>query len=760
MRWRMAVMSGAVLSFLTVTTMAQVQVSGVTSPLRARGYTVLPAPQQVELGEGNVTIDRSWVLVDDGLDKGDKVVVPTLTQGLSERLGPLTQIGPKTALEARGEKAIRLGIKPGTVNPKLDEGRARQAYFLTISDGAVEITGNASAGLFYGVQTFLQLLKQDHRGHWLVPKCTIRDWPAYELRICHWDTKHHQDRIETLKRYLDWYAKFKINAVCFELEDKFAYPSHPVIGQPGAFTPQQLQELVDYGLARHIQVIPDIQAPAHMGYVLKHDEFKHLRSDGSNYMVKFSDPESYNLIFDMYNDVFEASKGVDYFFVSTDEVYYAGIDPEDQKVRPYNPGNRSLWWVEFVQKARDFAARYNRKIVVWCEYPLLPKDVAKLPADIIDGVIGSQDYVVTEKNMGMRALSYVSMQGAEWLFPGYFDWNDGHGQTQRGRLKDAYDAPIYGRAARTHPLGTFAAAWDDSGLHDETFWLGWVTASAYGWHPGGASVPETATEFFELYYGPGCEGLVEAYRNLQSGARFYESSWDLVPSQERGPGYGNSRGKQQINRQDETLSLPELPTLPDLKLDPAGAVWKTRYAARVDVARKEAIRNERLRYTLEAHFSKVRHNRYNLEVLLALAELQRHHIEMMIGMAQVEQDLLKASEVAGQDSSQAMGLLVKAHDAVDRIIEDGDVTYAGLKAVWEKSMFPKNRTVDGKPYLHIMDDVKDHFADRRVDIDYMIAPEQRMNLPEFRTRLAHLIRDFAKAQGVDAKALPDKVLED
>lgn len=739
-------------ALMAVTIMAQTQALDVVTPLRARGYTVLPTPQQVELAEGDIQLDGSWK-IDLQAVKADDIAVATLTQGLREKTGiDVTQ--------GQGGKTIRLAVKAGTVDPTLDQPRANQAYLLKITDDAIEVTGNTPQGLFYGVQTLVQLPRQDHLGRWHLPKATIRDWPQYELRICHWDTKHHQDRIETLKRYLDWSAKFKINMICFELEDKFAYPSHPVIGQAGAFTPAEMQDLVDYGLARYIQIVPNIQAPAHMGYVLKHDEFKDLRSDGINYMAKFSDPRTYELIFDMYKDVIEATKGVDYLHVSTDEVYYAGIDPDDQKVRPYNPENRSLWFVEFVNKARDFAAKYNRRIFVWVEMPLLPEHVEKLPADIIDGIVGNPDYVEPEKKMGMRTLAYTSMQGAEWIFPNYFDWQDQRGQAQRGRLKDAYDGPIFGRATKVHPIGTFAAAWDDSGLHNETFWLGWVTVNAYGWHPAGASLPQTVAEFFEIYYGPGCEGLIDAYRDLQRGARLYEDSWDNVPSKERGPAYGSSQGKRRVNRTDETLRLPELPALPDLAMDADEPIWKTRYARRVEAARAEAVANERLRMNLQAHMTKVRQNRYNVEVLLALAELQRHHIEMMLTMDQVEQDLLKASAVAARDKAQAVGLLVKAYDAVDRIAADFDATFAAVKATWEKSMWPKNRTIDGKAYLHIMDDVKDHFADRRVDIDYMVAPEQRMNLPGFRDELGKLIREYTKAQGLDVKALPDKVLED
>src|SRR4029078_10651485 len=145
-------------------------------------------------------------------------------------------------------------VRPGTVNTGADTEIDRQAYRLRIGENAIEITGNADPGLFYGVQTLVQLLKRDSAGRLILPRGTIEDWPKLQLRFLHWDTKHHQDRIETLKRYLDWSARFKANMIGLDLEDKFEYPSHPVIGAPGAFTTRELQEIVDYGLERHIQV--------------------------------------------------------------------------------------------------------------------------------------------------------------------------------------------------------------------------------------------------------------------------------------------------------------------------------------------------------------------------------------------------------------------------------------------------------------------------------------------------------------------------
>jgi len=44
--------------------------------------------------------------------------------------------------------------------------------------------------------------------------------------------------------------------------------------------------------------------------------------------------------------------------------------------------------------------------------------------------------------------------------------------------------------------------------------------------------------------------------------------------------------------------------------------------------------------------------------------------------------------------------------------------------VWEKSQYPKGRTVDGRQFVQVLDDTKDHWAGRTADLSYMIAPER------------------------------------
>jgi hypothetical protein len=721
--------------------------------LYLRGYSVIPTPQRVELQDGEVELNDSWVF-DSGQIAKDQIAVRSLLRDLRE----FHRIELRAASnEARN--VIRLRVAKGAARTGAGPEIEKQGYRLKIAPGLIEISGNADQGLFYGVQTLLQLLRPGARGQLLLPVSTIEDWPKLQLRFLHWDTKHHQDRIATLKRYLDWSARFKVNTIGFELEDKFAYPTNPVIGAPGAFTTAELQEIVNYGLERYIQVVPNIQAPAHLAYVLKHPQFAHLRADGNNYQACLCDEESYKLIFQMYDDVIKATKGVDYLFVSTDEIYYAGICAKcDQRV---TPEKTSLKWVEFVRRARDFASSRGRRILAWVEYPLLAEHVRMLPPDIIDGVMGEEEYLKSENELGMRQLIYTSMQGAELLFPNHLPNYQSAGGDEGpsvGRLASTFQSVVSSRVWGGKPIGIFGAAWGDSGLHNETFWLGWAAVAAAGWQPGGAPVEQVISEFMNIYYGPRVSEMVEIYRGLQTQARFFEKSWDRVISKARGPGYGNSDGKGiGTARYDLTLPPPGLPAMPGLSFSP---VYIGRYEKLVEGAQRMALENDVLVHRLYQNIAKADRNRYNLEVLLSIAELTGHHNRLILGLRSIE-DRLKAASVAAEknDPQRAVGQLVAAYDRARSAIEGRHQTYRRLKTTWEKSQFAKGREVNGKKFFHVLDDTKDHWADRRPDLSYMIAPEESIELEKWMKQLALVIQEYARKNNVQVRALVEPRLE-
>ena len=729
---------------------------GFVSDLRSNGYALLPMPRIMELDGLDVdAVLLDWRLQLQGVDEDD-IALRSLSAAVSGVLGIGLDLADEDDVEdTPGEHIVQLAVRPGAVETGTDDGRDEQAYRLDIRPDCVELVANGRPGLFYGVQTLLQLLES---GNGILPVGRIIDWPEYELRCIHWDTKHHQDRMETMERFLDQAAAFKINAILFELEDKFAYPSHPIIGAPGAFTTEQMQEIVDYALERYIQIIPDVQSPAHLCYVLKHEEFAHLRCDGSNYQSCMDEPEVRKLLFDMYDDVCAATKGTKYFHVSTDEVYYAGICEKFRK--PYNPENRSLTWVDYVNAAhKHITEKWGRQVIVWAEFPLLTEHVKLLPPDLLNGIGGRKPAMVAEENkLGMRQFAYVSMQGSELLFPNNFAWVNADGDLQQGRIDDAVDYIARGKERMPNAMGMISAAWDDSGLHNETFWLGWAMTTQAAWTPGALAVEEAAASFFDIFYACGTDGMGEVYRDLQLGARFYEGSMERLPSKVRGPGYGYSDRKQPVERRDRTLVPPPLASVGDLAFESA---FRKRYAAALARAPGEMLRNDRLLLRLQANLPRVERNAYNLEVFLSLARLQRQFIRTVLGLASAEGLLEKASKADGAGAyDRAVNLLVDAQGVVRGLVDGIQATYEQVKMVWEKSRFEKGRSVDGRDFVHIMDDVKDHPADRRADLSYLIEWSELMDLPGWIDGLQKVIDSYAAAHRAEVEASEEERLED
>jgi hypothetical protein len=723
--------------------------------LLLRGYTVIPTPQRVSLDPEDIRLDATWTLSGES-----GISARTLTTGLAEFHGLHLKSTP-----APGPHTILLAIREGAAPGAPAETRA-QGYRLTIRPDRIEITGNGPAGLFYGVQTLIQLAKSTPLGTLSLPQGVIEDWPQLALRFLHWDTKHHQDRLPTLKRYLDWAARFKANMIGFELEDKFSYPSNPIIGAPGAFTPAELQELVDYGLERFIQIVPVVQSPAHMAYVLKHPQFAHLRADGNNYMSCLCLEDTYKLIFQMYDDLIAATRGIDYFFVSTDEIYYAGIGANCKQ--PYTPESRSAHWADFAIRARNHLAGKGRRMLAWLEYPLLAKDLDRIPADVIDGVVGDESFVEIEKHKGMRQLAYTSLQGAEFLFPDHFAieslpagavMGEFEAVHTAGRLSSTHASIARGRALSMNPIGVFGAAWDDSGLHNETFWLGWSAAARWAWHPGTPGPEQHAAEFMHIYYGPQTSGMIEIYRSLQRQARAWQRTWDRVVSRTRAPGYGNSDGKGLgTARQDLTLTPPPLPNPETLAFQPAFA---TRYRNWIAEAPAQHILNDQLQHALLDNFPRASRNQYNLEVFLALARFTGHHWTLFSSLAAAEQDLVRASAAAADNRpSLAVGHLVAAHNRIARLEQDAAAVHRHLARTFEKSRLPKGLSLPGRPFIHILDDTKDHWADRTPDLGYMFAPERSLQFPEWRTQLAKITQNYAAHHKIPVQGLATPRLED
>ena len=119
-------------------------------------------------------------------------------------------------------------------------------------------------------QTLEQLMEDSRDFNILIPAMLIIDYPAISYRAVHFDVKHHLDRMEYYYQEIDKLARYKINAVIWELEDKLRYTRRPEIGAPNAISKQEMQALCRYAKERNIEITPLVQGLGHAGFILKH----------------------------------------------------------------------------------------------------------------------------------------------------------------------------------------------------------------------------------------------------------------------------------------------------------------------------------------------------------------------------------------------------------------------------------------------------------------------------------------------------------
>ncbi len=733
-----------VLIFLPAIFLLAADVRAAT-PLFARGYTAIPEPQRVSLRPGDFRFGPEWHLELSGTIHNGDIAPQTLREELADRF--------HLSLEPKGKRVLRLAIAPksvqiGTALDRDAQALSDQAYRLDLSPDLISITANAPAGLFYGAVTFIQLLKRDSSGLWL-PEARITDWPDLQLRQIYWDDAHHLDRMEEFKRALRTAAFFKINGFVLKLEGHFQFRSAPAIVEPWALTPAQLQELTDYALRYHIQLVPYLDGPGHIAFILKHPEYAPLRQRlDSNYELCSTNPDAYKLMFGMFDDLLAANRGGRYFYLSTDEPYYIGLfnSPQCQEeTAARRLGGPGKLLAEFVHKTADYLHERGRTVVFWGEFPLKPEDIPALPSHIVNGEVAGRDFDRAFRAHGIRQMIYTSIEGEEKLFPNYFHVSPSErlhpARAAQGRVAEAF-GKIANDPARADAdvTGAVVAGWADMGLHTETFWLGYATAIAAAWNPGARDPRELMSAFYPLFFGPDVTGMDRVYRLLSAQAEFWSDSWETAPSKFRKPILGNSFGMfpAPVAAKDQTLPLPPIPAADNPKI---ASPWSKENGRRVELAASFQSANEELSGLLHENLLRAGRNRYTLEVFLTIAAICRQNLDLIQGIATVDAQIVAAG-TAGNPKA-AIAALDRAIDTVEQVRADRNEVLRKATEVWQRAWHPRVSEANGRRFLHELDDIKDHLPDRTVDMSYLVYREWNLPVQDWMERLIALRNSYA-----------------
>lgn len=268
--------------FLAVT---NIQADNLTQP-----FSLVPCPVSLVPGTGNFHFSAKTSFAVENEGQAEQVRQFT---GLLTRAGGFT---PR----------IKVDSRKGDICLVTDATLKSEAYKLEITAKKITIRASDLQGFYYGLQSIRQLLPSAIESEqvtenvdWTVPALTITDQPRFGYRGLLVDVARFFSPKENLLRIIDCMAMLKLNKLHLHLVDDngwrieikkypllteigscrvdrpgktFPERRNPRQGEPtvekGFYTQDEIREIVRYAQERHIEVIPEIEMPAHSNAAL------------------------------------------------------------------------------------------------------------------------------------------------------------------------------------------------------------------------------------------------------------------------------------------------------------------------------------------------------------------------------------------------------------------------------------------------------------------------------------------------------------
>jgi hexosaminidase len=238
---------------------------------------IIPAPVAITRANGNFILDKTTVLVNQSID-GAKMT-DLLNAFIVTKAGFALR---ETKITQPNQKAIILTSVGADKLPA-------EGYTIKVTPKQIILTGKG-AGLFYAVQSAMQMMPDKVADKITIPAVDINDYPRFAYRGTMLDVCRHFFPISFIKKYIDQLAYYKINTFHWHLTDDQGwrieikkYPKLVEIGSSrngsiignypgngnyltpvkGYYTQEEAKEIVRYAATKYITVIPEIELPGH-----------------------------------------------------------------------------------------------------------------------------------------------------------------------------------------------------------------------------------------------------------------------------------------------------------------------------------------------------------------------------------------------------------------------------------------------------------------------------------------------------------------
>jgi hexosaminidase len=290
---------------------------------------IVPEPVSVKAAQGHFQLNHTTSIVFG--DEQLKGVAGMMSHLLDEPTGYHLRV--KKSSDTHEKNSIVLILNKTPLSEIGDEG-----YTLSVSPERIVIAANKPHGIFYGMQSLLQLLPPDIESKtavdevkWEVPSVHILDYPRFGWRGLMLDVSRHFFTVKEVEEYINEMAKYKFNVFHWHLTDDEGWriqinglPKLTDVGawrvkrtgrwgtfeapQPGEkatdggfYTQQEIKGVIAYAKKRFITILPEIDVPAHSLALIA--AYPNLSSTQMPYPVwPQSPPRSVDNVLDVAND--------------------------------------------------------------------------------------------------------------------------------------------------------------------------------------------------------------------------------------------------------------------------------------------------------------------------------------------------------------------------------------------------------------------------------------------------------------------------
>ena len=351
--------------------------------------SVIPVPLKMEQGTGSFLLSEKTKLYTN-LQGGEAELWENYLKALPVQL-------KEARMKDRKQMLFLL------ITPKTPQLPSPESYTLSVTPQRIEIRATSGAGLFYGMQTLLQLMQPAGTGSYSVPSVEIEDTPRFAYRGLMLDVSRHFSTKEFIKKQIDALAYYKINRLHLHLTDaagwRLEIKKYPLLtdfaawrtdptwkkwwnggrkylryDEPGAsggyYTQDDIREILEYARQHYITVIPEIEMPSHSEEVLA--AYPQLSCSGEPY--KNSDfcvgnEETFTFLENVLTEVMELFPS-EYIHVGGDEAGKSAWKtcPKCQKrMKDEHLANVDELQSYLIHRIEKFLNNHGRRLLGWDE---------------------------------------------------------------------------------------------------------------------------------------------------------------------------------------------------------------------------------------------------------------------------------------------------------------------------------------------------------------------------------------------------------